>query len=147
MNQPIRSTPCLGLMAGAILLTGIALRSEASQPHDASFPSTIVVRLRESRGEWFAKDGAKLGPASTTGSHGPCVIPSGRTVHFEFISDDYVYILSQPELDLELVVIPGQVSATTVSSQQAGAYPVNAMGLCGDLWSHRTPPLRLVCRP
>ncbi len=126
-------------MAMLAVATSLAVLPAAMTEKTARYS----VRIVDSRGTWVKGSGPTL---VADGKH-DLTVRSGTTIEFHFESADYVYMLSQAELGLDLVVIPQQTCTASVVVETPGRYDITARGFCGDLWQHTDPPLRIVCHP
>lgn len=62
--------------------------------------------------------------------------------HVEFVvtSQDYVYAVQQPELNLKVVAVPGLSMPLRVAGVDPGHYELTLNPICGTPWKHLDPP-------
>ncbi|MCA8997504.1 MAG: hypothetical protein KDA80_10965 [Planctomycetaceae bacterium] len=66
-------------------------------------------------------------------------VPIGVDLILESTSRDFVYIVQQESLKLELLAVPEMVFTKTVRIEQPGRYDLELSPLCGLPWKHEEP--------
>ncbi len=68
-------------------------------------------------------------------------------IELQITSMDYVYSLTQPTLDLNVVVVPGLPVFVDLKKRPPGFYELTLNPICGTPWDHSDPPNTIVIVP
>jgi heme/copper-type cytochrome/quinol oxidase subunit 2 len=141
MTGPM-AAPGIVAVSFVAVFGSVAVLATTTAPVADHTPS-YSVRIADARGTWAEEPSSP----SVVRSARNLTVRKGSTITLEFASDDYIYLLSQSQLNLNLLVIPDQPCSTTVTMNTPGRYDVTARGFCADPWQHMDPLLRIECRP
>ena len=68
-------------------------------------------------------------------------------IELQITSLDYVYSLTQPTLNLNLVIVPGLPVFVDLRKRPPGFYEMSLNPICGTPWDHSDPPNTIVIVP
>lgn len=64
------------------------------------------------------------------------VVPPNRMVNLQVVSADFLYSLSQPELGINEIAVPGVHREVSFQSPESGSFSLLSDPLCGFRWTH-----------
>lgn len=136
--QPPGFFVVLGVGIGWVALAAVvaALRDHTAVP-ETDLPERLYVVIRDGQLQWA--------DASSNASGRLVCVRAQKLVRIQFSSDDYVYVVQQPDLNTSTVVLPGQTASLRLRPD-AGSWPIGTLTGCGgNLNQH--PPLILKAIP
>ena len=130
MSRSWWSTALGLLVAGGVI--GLAVSSLKKNPVDEIEDLFVGVTGRDYRYHFqYAGDDLKLHSADDRHGVQNLHVPHGARVHLELTSDDYVYLIEIPELNIYEVLAPGLKFSIQFDTPSQGSYELLGSQMCG----------------
>ena len=103
------------------------------------FPDPLTYEARGSEFQWsFAYAGADgdLGTPDDVSLGNTLLIPAGKQVELQLVSDDYIYILAAPVTGQREIAVPDMVHTLRFDSGVVNEYELISDPLCGYRFFH-----------
>ena len=110
-----------------------------SKGHTPPIRDDIVVECKGTVDGWiFRKRGpdGMLYSDDDSISHNLLLLPQHTTVQLQMTSDDYLFRLSQKELNLNTIAVPNHQITTMIETGNPGLYDLESQPMCGTPFFH-----------
>ena len=124
----------LGTTAFIVTQALLVLKENATSSSDE-----IVVECKGTVDGWiFRKQGpdGMLHSDDDPISHNLLLLPQHSTVQLQMTSDDYLFRLSQKELNLNTIAVPNHQITTMIDTGKPGLYDLESQPMCGTPFFH-----------
>lgn len=122
------------LLVAAACLTGVVASAAALRSDRPTLTGSLFVKVVGTDYRWkyiYAGQDQRLGTSDDLVGSQNLIAPAGREVCLQISSDDFVYLLEIPEVDVYELAAPGLGFDVQFSSPPTGSYALLGSQMCG----------------